>query len=115
FGIAVYGVAEPQLDGPVARGDLAEGLVDDRARRGVAEREAARVGGHLPGRTAEQPVQGDAEGLAGQVPQGQVDPAHRADAGGAGAVVGEYPALEDVPGGGRGARVQAGEQVAQRG
>ncbi len=113
FGIRFERVAEPQLDGAVAGGDLAERLVGDRARRGVAEREAAGVGGHLPGGPAEQPVKGDAERLARQVPQGHVDAAHRAHAGGAGAVIGEHPALEDVPDSrGRGG-VHAGEQVAQ--
>ena len=115
FDITVESVAEPQLDGAVPAGDLLGRLLGDCDGLGVAEREAARVGGHRSGRPAQQPVQRLAERLALDVPERHVDPAHCADTGGAGAVVGEHTSLEDVPDGGRGGRVEPGEQVAEGG
>jgi hypothetical protein len=69
-------VTPPQLDRAETSRDPPTRLLGGGGGRGAAEREAARICGHRPGRAAQEPVQRLAEPLAVQVPACQVDPGH---------------------------------------
>ena len=84
--IALRRIAHAQLDRLVAGFEMRARFGDERFRILIAERHAARVGGDGFAAAAEQLVERPADRLAADVPQREVDAAHREAGAGAHAV-----------------------------
>ena len=112
---AFDGVADPELQRPVARLDHGHGLGDQRIGRLVAQRDAAGIGRHRPVGAAQQLVERPAHGLALDVPQRLVDAAHRHGGGRAHAVAAELELVDPGPDARRVGGVHADHEASQRG